>query len=52
MLNVARNPEYEQELEYLLKVLKGRIADATARPIGLDFTVPDSSDMGFQKTYD
>ena len=52
MRNVARNPEYEQELEYLLKVLKGRIADATARPIGLDFTLPDSSDRGVQKTYD
>jgi choline-sulfatase len=52
MRNVARNPEYEQELEYLLKVLKGRIADATARPIGLDLTLPDSSDRGVQKTYD
>jgi arylsulfatase A-like enzyme len=52
MRNVARNPDYEQELEYLLKVLKGRIADATARPMGLDFTLPDSSDRGVQKNYD
>ncbi|HAT60092.1 MAG TPA: hypothetical protein DCS60_04900, partial [Opitutae bacterium] len=52
MRNVARNPEYEQEIENLLKALEGRIADATARPIGLDFTPPDSSDRGVQKTYD
>jgi arylsulfatase A-like enzyme len=52
MRNVARNPDYEQELEYLLKVLKGRIADATARPMGLDFTLPDSSDRGVKKIYD
>ena len=52
MRNVARNPDYEQELEYLLKVLKGRIADATARPMGLDFTLPYSSDRGVQKIYD
>ncbi len=52
MVNVARNPEYEQELEYLLNALESRIVDATARPIGLAFTPPDPSDKGVQKTYD
>jgi len=52
MVNVARNPEYGEELEYLLKALKSRIADATARPTGLAFTPPDPSDKGVQKTYD
>jgi len=52
LVNLAKNPEYRKDLAKLVKLLDGRIADATARPEGLSFTAPDLNDRGVQKTYE
>jgi|TARA_B110000495_G_C23033420_1_gene616237 iduronate 2-sulfatase len=52
LVNLAKNPEYRKDLAKLVKLLDGRIADATARPEGLSFTAPDPKDRGVQKTYE
>ncbi len=52
MINLAKNPTYQQIIATLDARLNERIAEATTHPEGLTFIPPAPDDRGIQKQYD